>query len=55
MGRVLADVVIAVLGAGKLNHLYPARKSAQAMMRSSTRPRVGGVVGTYKTMGCTVL
>lgn len=30
MGGVLADIVVAVLGAGKLNHLCPARKSAQA-------------------------
>lgn len=44
VSRVLADIVVAVLGAGKLDHLCPVPGSARAMMRSSTRPGVQGVV-----------
>ena len=61
MGRVLADVVVAVLGAGKLKHLCPAQKSARFIMRSSTRPLLHGAGHgvtrgiTYKSMSCTVL
>lgn len=51
MGRVLADIVIAVLGAGKLNHLCPAH--TQVSSGHVTRKQHRG--GTYKTMGCTVL
>lgn len=43
MCRVLADIVVAILGAGKLNHLWPAKKSVQIIWRSSTKSRTQGL------------
>lgn len=57
MGRVLADIVVAILCAGKLNHLFPAQGSVQVIMRGSILLKVQVLIdsGTHKTMGCTVL
>lgn len=60
MCRVLADIVVAILGAGKLNHLWPAHKSVQIDHKEKQHqienPGPGSMAAcTYKTMSCTML